>query len=375
MNVYAHRYRALHVCLLACAALLAWRQQALGLATEHFGNAPVPVSFSTFTADLLAILNHPARVYWYEVNGDASFYYKGDMGALNDLLKRFAAKGKGREVVLHAGPLKLTNLGGTRRIDAHWYVHVPGGISLSHYPDGGLVTDKGPAIHLYLPAARVTAATPAATIAGWIADLDSDVFAVRERGSQELEKQGAGAAPALRKALETTSSAEVRKRIRSLLARLPALNLDLLVVPEGMTVVGPDDLRTRCTRGLKSKEYVIRGVAAAQLARLEPDRKMAVEGLLTVLKEDKHEYVRRSVAGALQREGWWARVALPTLRASLGDPDVNVRNAFKAAVTAIEKAKEEPGGQEQCKRQRAIQNDIAAYLKARHAKASPYRRD
>ena len=41
---------------------------------------------------------------YYAVNGDASFYYKGDTGALNAMLMRFAAGGKGREVVLqHQG--------------------------------------------------------------------------------------------------------------------------------------------------------------------------------------------------------------------------------------------------------------------------------
>ncbi len=371
MNECTPHHAVVRVCLLAFAVLLACRQQALGLATEHFGNAPIPPGFVSSAADLLPVLNDRARVYWYEVNGDACFYFKGDTGTLNALLERFATGGKGREVVLHAGPLKLTNLGRARAIEAHWYVHVPGGISLSHEPDGGLVTDKGPALHLYFPSARPVAPAPAARIAGWIADLDSDLFAVRERANQELDKQGQAAEAALRKTLATTTSAEVRKRVRTLLAKLPALNLDALVIPRGMKVVGPEDLRGRCTRGLRSKEYVIRGVAAGQLAALEPDRKKAVEGLLKVLKEDRHEYVRRCVAGALQREGWWARAALPDLRASLNDPDVNVKNAFQAAVAAIEKAKEEPGGDRRAQREKAIQKDIAAYLKARAGKATP----
>jgi hypothetical protein len=355
----------------ALVLLLYCGQQALGLATSHFGNAPVPAGFISFTPDLRPVLDDTTRVYWYEVNGDASFYYKGDTAALNNLLKRFAAGAKGREVVLHAGPLKLTDLGSTKPIDAHWYVHVPGGISLSNYADGGLVTDKGPAVHIYLPRARAGAVAPAASIAGWITDLDDDKLKVRENASRELEKQGQAAEVALRKALETTASAEVRKRVRSLLGKLPTLNLDALVIPEGMTVAGPDDLIARCTKGLKSKEYTIRGTAAGQLACLEPDRKKAVEGLLKVLKEDKHEYVRRCIASNLYREGWAARSALPELRKFVDDPDVNIRNAFKAAVAAIEKAKEEPGGEERAKAVAAVQKDIAAFLKTRAAKAAP----
>jgi hypothetical protein len=356
---------------LALAVLLAWRQQALGLATEQFGNAPVTAGFPTFTADLLPVLNDKHRVYWYEVNGDASFFYKGNTSVLNAMLKRFADGGKGRELVLHAGPLKRTSLGGSRPILAHWQVHVPGGISLSRYTDGGLVTDKAPAIHVHVPCARVRSQVPAARIAGWIKDLDSDELKVRDNASRELDKQGQAVEGALRQALETSGSAEVRRRARALLARLPEINLETLVIPEEMAVAGPADLVSRCTKGLKSKEPVIRGVAAGALARLEPDRKKAVEGLMKVLKEDNNEYVRRCIAGELLREGWTARSALPALRKLMDDPDVNVKNAFRQTVGAIEKAKEEPGWQEQGKLTAAIQKDISAFLKERAARKGP----
>ena len=338
--------------LLALAALIVWKQQALGLGYETFGNTP----------------DDPHRVYFYDVNGDARFYYKGDTTVLNAALVKFAAAGKGREIVLHAGPLKRTNLGGAKQIEAQWCVHVPGGISLSHYADGGLVTDKEPAVHIYLPSARVPATATAAKIAAWIVDLDNDAQKVRDEASRELEKQGQAAEVALRKALATSGSAEVKKRARVLLARLPLINLDALVIPAGLSVVGPDELVARCTKGLKSKEYVIRGVAAGALAGLEPDRKKAVEGLLKVLKDDGNEYVRRCIAGDLQREGWAARSALPELRKFVDDPDVNIKNAFRGAVAVLEKAKEDPGAEEREKLVVAVRKDIAAFLKARVAK-------
>ena len=49
-----------------------------------------------------------------------------------------------------------------------------------------------------------------------IADLDSDVFDVREKAAKEW-KLGAAAEPALRKALEGRPSAEVRRRVEGLL--------------------------------------------------------------------------------------------------------------------------------------------------------------
>jgi len=53
-------------------------------------------------------------------------------------------------------------------------------------------------------------------IAHWIADLDSDQFAVREKATRELEKQGESARPALRKALENHPKPEARKRLERL---------------------------------------------------------------------------------------------------------------------------------------------------------------
>jgi hypothetical protein len=53
-----------------------------------------------------------------------------------------------------------------------------------------------------------------------VADLDADDFGVREKASAELGRLGAAAEPALRKALEGTPSAEVRRRAEGLLAKL-----------------------------------------------------------------------------------------------------------------------------------------------------------
>jgi dipeptidyl aminopeptidase/acylaminoacyl peptidase len=55
---------------------------------------------------------------------------------------------------------------------------------------------------------------------GWIADLDSDDFAVRRRAEEALEKQGDLAEAALRRALEDGPTLEQRVRLRRLLDRL-----------------------------------------------------------------------------------------------------------------------------------------------------------
>ena len=66
-----------------------------------------------------------------------------------------------------------------------------------------------------LQASKGPAADPQ-KIAHWIADLDSDQFAVREKATRELEKQGESARPALRKALENHPKPEARKRLERL---------------------------------------------------------------------------------------------------------------------------------------------------------------
>ena len=54
-------------------------------------------------------------------------------------------------------------------------------------------------------------------IAGFIADIDSDEFAVRDRAAKELEKLGEAATAACRKTLEGQPSPEVRRRLEALL--------------------------------------------------------------------------------------------------------------------------------------------------------------
>jgi hypothetical protein len=66
-----------------------------------------------------------------------------------------------------------------------------------------------------LKAPRTVAADPQ-KIAHWIANLDSDQFAVREKATRELQKLGESAQPALRKALEEQPKPEARKRLERL---------------------------------------------------------------------------------------------------------------------------------------------------------------
>lgn len=59
----------------------------------------------------------------------------------------------------------------------------------------------------------------AATLAGWVAGLDSDHFEVRKQAEEELAKLGPLAHPALRRALADRPPLQVRQRIERLLAK------------------------------------------------------------------------------------------------------------------------------------------------------------
>lgn len=54
----------------------------------------------------------------------------------------------------------------------------------------------------------------------WIADLDSDPFAVREKATAELEKLGPAALHAMRKALDGKPNLETRRRLEPLIEKL-----------------------------------------------------------------------------------------------------------------------------------------------------------
>jgi hypothetical protein len=108
--------------------LYGWTHQALALATEHFGNDPVTLNLGQ---DVRALANLKTRFYWFEVNGNPTFYYQGKADALNQALQKFAAlAGATRELIVLPGPGQGHNLIGDRSVAYDWYVHTPAGISL-----------------------------------------------------------------------------------------------------------------------------------------------------------------------------------------------------------------------------------------------------
>ncbi len=305
----------------------------------------------TLPADALTLANLKQRFYWYEVNGNPTFFYRGDAESLNEALQKFAAVPKG-EVVFLPGCGHGHSLGGEKAFDFDWWFNFPAGL---HH-------EGVPTLTVHIAAADPPIKPDAKQLAGWIADLDSDAFATRTKATEELKKLRYDAGPALRRALANKPSAEARNAIEQLLGVLDGIDMREVKVPKGVKVLEVKDLLVRHREQLKSSDAITRGLAAGALGALA-DNADVVPDLIGVLKEDTNEYARRSAAGALSRLGKRAASAIPMLKAGLEDPDVNVRNAYTAAIKQIEEAKETKDDDQQVRRQKALMDGISAAIR------------
>ncbi len=332
--------------------LLGTTPRAHGLATEHFGNDAIGTGWN-LGQPVLDLANLKSRFYWYEVNGNPTFYYQGNTDALNEALKKFAAlDGTTREVIFLPGPGEGHNLGGEKRFAYDWWVNTP----------AGLHREGPPTMTVYVGAIAPVVPSDAKQLERWIADLDNDKFETRDKATEELKKLAYAAGPALRKALANSPSAETRRRLELLIHELQGIDLQQLQVPAGVTVLEVKDLLKRYREELKGDDSSKRGQAAGGLGGLAAYADVMPD-LFAVLKDDKHEYVRRCAASVLSRLGKKGEPALPVLKAGLDDPDVNIRNAFEYAIKHIEEAKEEPPNAERTKRQTEMLEGIGRFRK------------
>jgi hypothetical protein len=113
---------------------------------------------------------------------------------------------------------------------------------------------------------KPVAAPDARRVEKLIADLDSDTFDVREKAAKELESIAEQASDALRKALESPPSAEVRRRIEALLEpQEPGRRQSPETLRQVRAVEVLEHVATPEARQLL--EALSRGVAGARLTR------------------------------------------------------------------------------------------------------------
>jgi hypothetical protein len=126
---------------------------------------------------------------------------------------------------------------------------------------------------------RPVAAPEPCRVARWLADLDSDEFAVREEAARQLEQMGEVAESFLKQALRGEPSTEVRRRIRGLLETL-----------KGDRLFPPGE-RLRAARAVEVLERVGNRAARRHLATLAAG---AAEAALTVEAKSALERLSRS---------------------------------------------------------------------------------
>jgi hypothetical protein len=338
--------------------------RAFALATEQIGNDPIRGGLN-FGAEVLAAVNLTSRVYWFEVNGNPTFFFRGGVRDLNDGLRKFAAiPAEKREIVLLPGDGERTTLRRERRIPYNWSLHVPMGDRLDTDDDVG---DVRATFTIHIPAPR-PALVGRDEVRKWVAQLDGDDFRARERASKALEALGPGAALALREASKAVTTPEARDRIERLLRSMSGVGLDLLGLPDGVPVVGPETLLQRGRNGLKKADPNARGHAVLALVNRYADAEEVLPDLLKFLAKEEHEYALRCTASAVASMGAAAKPALPMMRERLQSKDQNVVHSFQQAIEMIEKAEGTGPSEEELKQRGVIRQDIAAFVKGLAAK-------
>jgi hypothetical protein len=132
----------------------------------------------------------------------------------------------------------------------------------------GLAASPAQAIPFLEKRLRPVPAPDPRRLADWLAGLDSEEFAVRERAARELRRLGEVAEPFLQRALRGATSAEVRHRVRGLLDAVRAERLN------------PSAERLRAARAIEVLERVGDRSARRALASLAggaPEAQLTVE--------------------------------------------------------------------------------------------------
>jgi hypothetical protein len=344
------------VLALACPAA------TFGLATEQFGNGPITMGLG-FDATVTKAVNVESRVYWYEVNGNPTFFFKGGPKELNEAIRHFAAiRHDKKEIILLAGPGLAYSLG-RKEVPHTWSLHVPGGF---HFGGNSEVADTRATLTIHITDPVPAAPADPAKVQKWIADLNSDGFKVRDEASRQIEAVGPPAAALLREALKRKPSAEARDRIERLLEKASTtIRLDVLDLPADIPVVGLETLMTRARKELSNSDPNVRGQAIGHLTHRSAGPEEILPDIEKMVKGEKHEYPLRCAIGCASHLGITAKPLISILQERMKTTDENVINSCKYAIDVIEKAKPEARPEAEVKARAALRTDILKFVEAR----------
>jgi RNA polymerase sigma factor (sigma-70 family) len=257
---------------------------------EDFGR--VGMLRRTGADTLVNAIDLDSRVYSVWRNGTETFFYRGKAPAANAALRKYAAvKGGPRRLIVLPGPADVQTLAG-KSVAFDWQIHV-----------AGVLLEPAFATKHAVLTVRINTLKPrpvdAQKAEQWLKELDSDLFDVRDAAYAELRKLGNDARPALRAALGSQRALETRRRIESLLDRLPALDLTELEVPLGVIVLGAGDLIAQGLEDLKSRDRDVRSSAIQELSGLARFSDQVVLVLTAVAEQDPDLHLRQVAAGCL----------------------------------------------------------------------------
>ncbi|MSR56362.1 MAG: hypothetical protein EXS05_01650 [Planctomycetaceae bacterium] len=139
--------------LVTAAVVCGTSARAWALGEETFGSEPLNEANFTDWPGVMPLVNNQARVYHTWVNGNEHCYYQGDVAALNEALKQFAAiKADKHEVVLRPGPIEATTFHRDKQIPYRWSLNLIGGIAkhMTTLEKGDKIWTTSPVLTVYI---------------------------------------------------------------------------------------------------------------------------------------------------------------------------------------------------------------------------------
>ena len=107
-----------------------------------------------------------------------------------------------------------------QELESHWKVLAADDAEAAFRTMQALAADPVRSIPYLRTRLRPVAPVDEKRVRKWIADLDSNQFAVRKKATAELEKLGAASLYAMRKALDEKPALEIRRRLELLIEKL-----------------------------------------------------------------------------------------------------------------------------------------------------------
>ena len=219
-------------------SVIAWSPDGSLLATRHRGDTePLPIRiWDTATGNQRAILSgFEGEVTALTFSPDGAYLVAGMLDG-TILVWEMA------DAIPRTPSPRLTN----DDLEARWTDLVSDKAAQAHQAIGILVAAPKQSVPFLRSRLQPTPVAEAGKIQRWIADLDSDQFAVRESASKELAKFDAQIESHVRKALKRNVAPETARRLERILSTVESLDSNAVRTIRSITIlerIGSPDAR------------------------------------------------------------------------------------------------------------------------------------